>query len=77
MNNPQEIEFCPTRTNIHYSQIQFADFNNVQVADYSTVEYLKLSESDNEVEVNENDGEFPIRPQIPPCFMYTDLIAFV
>jgi len=59
MNNPREVEFCPTRANIDYSQIQFADFNNIQVADYSKVEYLKLSESDIDDEVEEDEGEFP------------------
>lgn len=53
---PPEVEFCPTRTNIDYSQIQFADFNNVQVADYSKVEFLKLEDSENEI--NGEDGEF-------------------
>jgi len=59
MNNPREVEFCPTRANIHHSQIQFADFNNIQVADYSKVEYLKLSESEIDDEVEEDEGEFP------------------
>lgn len=59
---PPAVEFCPTRTNIDYSQIQFADFNNVQVADYSKVEYLKLSESENENEINGDDGELSPSP---------------
>lgn len=45
------IEFCPVRTNIDpWSQVQFSDYPNqeVQVADYSKVEYFQPSDSDEE-----------------------------
>lgn len=44
------IEYCPVRTNVDYSQIQFSDYSNheVQVADYSKVEYFQPSDSDED-----------------------------
>ena len=44
------IEYCPVRTNIDWSQVQFSDYPNqeVQVADYSKVEYFQPSDSDEE-----------------------------
>ena len=44
------IEYCPVRTNIDWSQVQFSDYPNqeVQVADYSKVEYFQASDSDEE-----------------------------
>lgn len=44
------IEFCPVRANIDWSQVQYSDYPNqeVQVADYSKVEYFQPSDSDEE-----------------------------
>ena len=44
------IEYCPVRTNADYSQIEFSDYPNqeVQVADYSKVEYFQPSDSEEE-----------------------------
>lgn len=44
------IEYCPVRTNVDWSQVQFSDYPNqeVQVADYSKVEYFQPSDSDEE-----------------------------
>lgn len=62
MSSPQDdVEFCPTRANLHwpntqYDQVQFADFDNVQVTKIGNVAYFKASddEDDNAPEV---DGE--------------------
>jgi hypothetical protein len=69
MNIPGEgVEFCPVRTNPHWSQthydrVQFADFNYVQVAQYGEVQYFQPSDSEDdnapEVDADDNgDGEF-------------------
>jgi hypothetical protein len=44
------VEYCPVRTNVDYSQIQFSDYSNqeVQVADYSKVEYFQPSDSEED-----------------------------
>jgi hypothetical protein len=53
MSNPRDVEFCPTRANLHLSQVDFADFSSVQVANYSNVKYFQPSESENEAEIEE------------------------
>lgn len=71
MSNPSEdVEFCPTRAGLHwsqtqYDQVQFADFNSVQVAKYGDVKYFQPSESDgdNEPEV-EREGKSSIAASI-------------
>lgn len=49
------IEYCPVRTNIDWSQVQFSDYPNqeVQVADYSKVEYFQPSDSDDDEQSDE------------------------
>lgn len=45
MSYPYEISYCPHRTNIAFSNVQFSDFSNVQ--------YFQQSESEEEVELEE------------------------
>lgn len=44
------IEYCPVRANIDWSKIDFVEYPNqeVQVADYSKVEYFRPSDSEGE-----------------------------
>jgi hypothetical protein len=49
MSSVPEIEYCPYRTNI--------DWRNVQVADYSQVEYFQPSGSEEEEVEDEDDLE--------------------
>ena len=56
-----DVEFCPTRTDLHWSQaqynrVEFADFNQVQVAQYGEVKYFQPS-PDSDEDVNEVEGE--------------------
>ncbi|KAK4122417.1 hypothetical protein N657DRAFT_576144 [Parathielavia appendiculata] len=49
----ENVEFCPTRANLHWSQaqyahVEFADFNNVQVAQYGEVKFFQPSDSEDE-----------------------------
>ena len=61
----EDVEFCPTRTDLHWSQtqfnhVEFADFNQVQVAQYGEVQYFQQppdSDDENANGVN-GDGEF-------------------
>lgn len=45
-----KIEYCPVLSNLDWSQIQFSEYPNqeVQVADYSKVEYFRPSDSEGE-----------------------------
>ena len=47
MSDPDGIEYCPTRTDV-WSNVQFANYNALQVADYSNVQYFQPSESEEE-----------------------------
>lgn len=60
----EDVEFCPARSypqwaQAGYDQVQFADFNYVQVARYGEVKYFQPtdSEDENAAEVD-GDGEF-------------------
>jgi hypothetical protein len=49
----EDVEFGPNWANLHWSQtqydhIQFADFNNVQVAQYGEVKYFQPTDSEDE-----------------------------
>ena len=63
MNYPpagEDVEFCPTRANLHWSQtqynnVEFADFNNLQVAEYGDVKYFQPT-PDSEDERNGSEG---------------------
>jgi hypothetical protein len=53
MSTPgEDVEFCPTRASLHWSQaqyntVEFSDFNNVQVANYGEVKYFQPTGSDD------------------------------
>ena len=49
----EDVEFCPTRTDLHwsqaqYDQVEFADFNQVQVAKYGDVKFFQPTDSEDE-----------------------------
>lgn len=54
MSTPgEDVEFCPTRANMHWSQaqyntVEFSDFNHVQVANYGEVKYFQPTDSEDE-----------------------------
>lgn len=58
MSYPNEdIEYCPTRANIDWSNIQFTDYSKgVAVADFSNIKYFEPSDSEAEAE-EEDQGE--------------------
>jgi hypothetical protein len=59
MSHPNnQVEFCPTRTNI-WSQVQYADFSNVQVTRFSDVQYFQPSDSEEDDEVDEEGKRCP------------------
>lgn len=53
------VEFCPVRTNVDWSNVQFSDYPNqeLQVADYSNVKYFEPSDSDEEQGEDAKDGK--------------------
>jgi len=59
-----DVEFCPTRADLHWSQaqynhVEFADFNQVQVAQYGEVKFFQPPpDSDEEANGVEGEGEF-------------------
>ena len=57
MSYPNEdIEYCPTRANIDWSNIQFTDYSkSVAVADFSNIKYFEPS--DSEADPEEDQGE--------------------
>lgn len=63
MSLPQDVEFSPARTTLHwaqsdydYDEVQYADFSQIQEAKYGDVKYLQVSES--EMDDQEIEGEF-------------------
>ncbi|KAK4041799.1 hypothetical protein C8A01DRAFT_14491 [Parachaetomium inaequale] len=57
----ESVEFCPTRTDLHWSQaqydrVEFADFNQVQVAQYGEVKFFQQP-PDSEDENLNGEGE--------------------
>jgi hypothetical protein len=77
----EDVEFCPTRANLHWSQtqynrVEFADFNNVQVAKYGEVKFFQPgTDSEDEAEAVNGNGEgeffydftFIVCPQNSTC----------
>ena len=59
MNNPDEVQFCPARTYVDYGypQVQFADYSNVAVQDFSKVQYFVPSDSEEDEEDTIEEGE--------------------
>jgi hypothetical protein len=59
----EDVEFCPTRTDLHwsqaqYNQVEFADFNKVQVAKYGDVKFFQPTDSeDDNANANGVNGE--------------------
>lgn len=45
MNDP-EVQYCPVRTQINWSDVQFADFNKVEVSRFSDVKYFEPTDSE-------------------------------
>lgn len=59
-SSPRQSSFQPVEATIDYSQLQFSDYpnNGLQVADYSKVEYLEPSDSEDEGdEMNYTHGD--------------------
>jgi hypothetical protein len=55
MSEPEEIQFCQARSNVLWGGgVQFSEFGQVEVADYSNVKYFEPSDSEEE----EQDGKF-------------------
>lgn len=52
MSYPAQQRFRPVQANVDLSGLQFSDYSNhgVQVADYSNVEYLVPSDSEDEID---------------------------
>ena len=48
MSSPRDVEFCPSRANLDWSQIQCADASSIQVAAYDEVKYFQPPPSDSE-----------------------------
>lgn len=55
MSDPREVQYCPVRTQINWSEVQFADFNKVEVSRYSDVKYFEPSESEREDAIEEGE----------------------
>lgn len=56
MSDSRDVQYCPVRTHIDWSEVQFADFNKVEVARYSQVKYFEPSDSEDED--GAGDGEY-------------------
>lgn len=72
---PSQQMFRPVEANIDLSRLQFSDYSNqeIQVADYSKVEYLQQSDSEEEEEFDEMDytyGDGKSRPSVSPDMSY-------
>lgn len=59
MSYPAQQSFRPVEANVDLSRLQFSDYSNagLQVADYSKVEFLQNSDSEEE-EFDEDDMEY-------------------
>lgn len=73
-----DVEFCPTRANLHWSQaqydrVEFADFNHVQVAEYGQVQYFQPSDGEEGEEGEDGEGETFFLLFCCSCF----LVSFV
>jgi hypothetical protein len=58
----EDVEFCPTRADLHWSQaqydrVEFADFNQVQVAQYGEVKFFQQPPDSDEDEGLNGEGE--------------------
>ncbi|KAK4139865.1 uncharacterized protein C8A04DRAFT_15475 [Dichotomopilus funicola] len=58
----ENVEFCPTRASLHWSQaqydnVEFADFNQLQVAQYGDVKYFQQQPDSDDEGANGVNGE--------------------
>lgn len=70
MSYSTQHAFRPVEATVDLSQIQFADYpnRNVQVADYTQVEYLQPSDSEEDFEEDEDmDFESKLLPAVVQC----------
>lgn len=63
----ENVEFCPTRAGLHWSQaqygnVEFADFNQLQVAQYGDVKYFQQQPDSDDEDANgvNGEGECPV-----------------
>lgn len=68
-----DVEFCPTRADLHWSQaqynhVEFADFNQVQVAQYGEVKFFQPPPDSEDEEANGVEGEGE------SCFLFDSVV---
>lgn len=70
MSYSTQHAFRPVEANVNLSQIQFADYPNrdVQVADYTQVNYLQPSDSEEELDEDEVMNYEDVERKLTPCF---------
>lgn len=72
MSYSTQHAFRPVEANVNLSQIQFADYPNrdVQVADYTQVNYLQPSDSEEELDEDEVMNYEDVERKLTPCFFF-------
>jgi len=65
MNNPDDVEFCPSRANIDWSKVQCADVSSIQVTQYAPVKYFQPPpDSEDEIGEEVDNGELRVSDPI-------------